>query len=287
MGLAILVISILAIAGTVYAYSQGVPEHSETGCNGGCHGQAPDQQTNVTIEGLPDQYVLEETYLLTIYVNSTSISGETGGFDLSVTAGALSTNDPNAKIEDGEATHQNNNARSWQVIWAAPTEYGSANFYIVGLASDGTGPNGDGYALGSYSIDSEPSPSENLPPAADFSYAISRMTIEFQDLSQDEDGNITDWLWNFGEDKNSTEKSPTHTFLNPGKYSVTLTVTDDQGDRNTKSATFLIPVKEELLQLWTQQVLIGSILLLFTALLTVGIAARKRRGGPPSKGEEK
>lgn len=37
------------------------------------------------------------------------------------------------------------------------------------------------------------------------------------------------WSWDFGDGNTSTMKDPKHTYLNPGKYDVSLTITDDQG----------------------------------------------------------
>jgi len=37
------------------------------------------------------------------------------------------------------------------------------------------------------------------------------------------------WLWDFGDDTTSTEQNPSHTYSNPGEYSVQLTVTDNNG----------------------------------------------------------
>lgn len=115
-------------------------------------------------------------------------------------------------------------------------------------------------------------PIENMLPTAYFLYTRRGMTIEFKDRSWDADGNITSWHWDFGDNTNSTEQNPTHTFAEPGTYTVTLTVTDDQGGSNTKSQTFTVPSKRELLQLWTLQVFIGSIMIVSTSLLAVGIA---------------
>ncbi|HHL52540.1 MAG TPA: PKD domain-containing protein, partial [Flammeovirgaceae bacterium] len=41
--------------------------------------------------------------------------------------------------------------------------------------------------------------------------------------------NLTAWSWDFGDGATSTEPSPTHTYANPGKYTVTLTVDNSLG----------------------------------------------------------
>ncbi len=47
-------------------------------------------------------------------------------------------------------------------------------------------------------------------------------------------GGITTWLWDFGDGETSTERNPTHTYKNPGTYTVTLKVIGPAGS-NTKT----------------------------------------------------
>ena len=58
-------------------------------------------------------------------------------------------------------------------------------------------------------------------------------TTRFIDRSTDADGQVVSWSWNFGDGTTSSEKNPTHTFAQPGDYTVSLTVTDDSGLTNT------------------------------------------------------
>lgn len=49
--------------------------------------------------------------------------------------------------------------------------------------------------------------------------------------------NIVSWLWNFGDGATSTSQNPSHTYTNPGTYTVSLTVSDGTTqDTETKSA---------------------------------------------------
>lgn len=41
--------------------------------------------------------------------------------------------------------------------------------------------------------------------------------------------NITTWAWDFGDGNTGTGASPKHCYTNPGTYSVTLTLTDNNG----------------------------------------------------------
>jgi len=72
----------------------------------------------------------------------------------------------------------------------------------------------------------------NQPPTAKFSYTPDQPTtadyVQFTDESTD-DGQIVAWLWDFGDGTTSQEQHPRHRYTKPGTYTVTLTVTDDQG----------------------------------------------------------
>ena len=62
------------------------------------------------------------------------------------------------------------------------------------------------------------------------------LTLAFTDTST---GDELDYYWDFGDGNTSVLKNPTHTFVNPNVYSVTLTVKNDNGSNQasqTKSA---------------------------------------------------
>jgi PKD repeat protein len=65
--------------------------------------------------------------------------------------------------------------------------------------------------------------------------------------SSDADGSIETYLWSFGDGNTSIDSNPTHTYLAADTYTVTLTVTDDQGATNSDTSTAKItepPVNE-------------------------------------------
>jgi len=63
------------------------------------------------------------------------------------------------------------------------------------------------------------------PPGADFTATPRQgpapLTVQFADLST---GDITLWLWHFGDGETSTEQNPSHIYNTPGTYIVTLSV---------------------------------------------------------------
>ena len=52
------------------------------------------------------------------------------------------------------------------------------------------------------------------------------LTVQFTDRTSN---NPTSWTWDFGDGVTSTERNPTHTYANPGAYTVTLTATNERG----------------------------------------------------------
>ena len=77
--------------------------------------------------------------------------------------------------------------------------------------------------------------STNYPPTADFSYTTTDLTADFTDLSTDSDGSVVGWDWDFGDGSTSTAQNPSHTYAADGTYSVSLTVTDDDGATGSTS----------------------------------------------------
>jgi len=75
------------------------------------------------------------------------------------------------------------------------------------------------------------SSSLNTPAVADYGYSpvypIVSENIQFNDLSSDPDGAIISWYWDFDDGTTSTEQNPAHMFTNPGTYTVSLMVTDN------------------------------------------------------------
>ncbi|MFP4622838.1 MAG: PKD domain-containing protein [Gemmatimonadota bacterium] len=75
----------------------------------------------------------------------------------------------------------------------------------------------------------------NSPPTASFTFTTSDLTADFTDQSSDTDGTIDSWAWDFGDGATSADQNPTHTYASGGTYTVTLTVTDDDGATDSAS----------------------------------------------------
>ncbi|NOJ21670.1 collagenase [Vibrio coralliilyticus] len=86
--------------------------------------------------------------------------------------------------------------------------------------------------------------SEQQPPTAVISFNSEGQvgeSISFSSKgSSDSDGQISGYLWEFGDGATSSEANPTHQYSSEGSYSVRLTVTDNDGLTANTSASINI-----------------------------------------------
>jgi parallel beta-helix repeat protein len=88
----------------------------------------------------------------------------------------------------------------------------------------------------------------DIDPAADFTAdpteGTAPLTVQFTDQTYSYDG-IESREWNFGDISGpGTAQNPEHIYANPGTYTVTLTVTEEDGDKSTKEKVEYITVGE-------------------------------------------
>lgn len=131
-----------------------------------------------------------------------------------------------------------------QVNDAGPTPshtYTAANSYTVSLTvRDDDGDSDSATAGVTVSV------APNVPPTADAGgpYAGTEWAALAFDGSgsDDTDGTIVRYDWDFGDGSQSDNAGPTpsHTYTTPDTYTVTLTVTDDDGDTDSDTASVTI-----------------------------------------------
>jgi PKD repeat protein len=84
----------------------------------------------------------------------------------------------------------------------------------------------------------------NRPPVAAFSYSPATVavngTVNFSNQSTDADGTVESFAWDFGNGQTSSEPNPSTAYTSAGFYSVSLTVTDNRGDADTKTTSIFV-----------------------------------------------
>ena len=81
-------------------------------------------------------------------------------------------------------------------------------------------------------------PSANF--SANITSGVAPLTVTFANSST---GNVTGWLWNFGDGTTSADKNPSKAYSNAGTYTVSLTATGPGGS-NTATKTGYISVSK-------------------------------------------
>ena len=81
---------------------------------------------------------------------------------------------------------------------------------------------------------------QSVLPVANFSSNVTKgyapLSVQFSNLSE----NTTEWNWDFGDGTNSTNKDPIHIYSKAGKYNVTLTVKNVNGNNTTMKYSYII-----------------------------------------------
>lgn len=126
----------------------------------------------------------------------------------------------------GNGTFSPNNTTLNATYTATQTEIAAGSVTLV-LTTTGNGPC--------------PSASDTVvlyiipAPLAGFTNttACVNQPTSFTDTSTPSSGNIVSWNWNFGDSGTSSSQNPTHTYVSPGTYTVTLIVVSSSGCSDT------------------------------------------------------
>ena len=100
---------------------------------------------------------------------------------------------------------------------------------------------------------------ENKPPAigsiGPYYGAVNRSITFDASNSDDQDGHIVEYNWNFGDgtDQKTSSTTTTHNYSMAGTYAVTLTIKDDDGATNSTATTAYISVADTDDDGWTDE----------------------------------
>ena len=82
----------------------------------------------------------------------------------------------------------------------------------------------------------------NTPPKAAFTYTANMLDLTFTSTSTDAESNATalKYKWTFGDNTTATTQNPTHTYMAPGTYNVSLEVLDPGSGTSTTSQSVVV-----------------------------------------------
>lgn len=138
--LAVAIIPTNANSRETFTYAGGVPCYN-------CHGGS-NVDSILTVTGIPTTWTPSTQYAITIAINDPNGAG-TGknGFVLQVSAGSLSTTDPNVGIDTTTTASANTDytINSWNLVWTSPASGSSIDWDVWGIAGDGAGGTNENY----------------------------------------------------------------------------------------------------------------------------------------------
>lgn len=169
-----------------------------------------------------------------------------------------------------DAAHQDSPALAVELPGTEPRE--------AGTNGSQTGDDGDGRGRDPGGHDGQ----EQAPPVARFSLEADGWNLTADASgSWDPDGNVTAYRWGWGDGATGHGAKASHRYTQPGSYTITLTVTDDDGLTSRTDRTASLTLEETLDPAaedpGSQAIPGPGLLAAVAAGLAAGIAARRRR----------
>ncbi|WP_024285418.1 PKD domain-containing protein [Cellulomonas sp. KRMCY2] len=181
--------------------------------------------TVLTPETIAAHYALATTGTAPNLVPTASFTAATTYLDASVDGSASS--DPDGTIASYAWDFGDGATGTGQT---ATHTYATAGTYTVSLTvtdDDGATGTTTGQVV---TVD----PPVNQVPVAAFTSSVASLAVSVDgSASSDPDGTIASYAWDFGDGATGTGQTATHTYATAGTYTVSLTVTDDDGATGT------------------------------------------------------
>jgi hypothetical protein len=128
-------------------------------------------------------------------------------------------------------------------LWT-PT-FAQAGTYTVEFAvSDGTATDSEDVIITVNNVNQKP-----MAEAGATQTVIAKKPVTFDgSVSIDPDGSIESFVWNYGDGSSSSGVTQIHVFMVPGTFTVTLTVTDNEGADGTDTTTVTVKSSRQSIQ---------------------------------------
>ncbi|MDA3910553.1 MAG: PKD domain-containing protein [Bacteroidales bacterium] len=149
------------------------------------------------------------------------------------------TNESALSLCDGEITPTANGGTipynyQWQTLPTQPVQSGlcPGTYYLTLTDANGCSISGNAEVIEGPEV-----LAANF--SADITEGCENLTVQFTDLSV---GTPTAWTWNFGDGESSDLQTPEHTYTEPGVYTVSLLVEDDESTTDEQIFTDYVTV---------------------------------------------
>lgn len=173
------------------------------------------------------------TYTVTV----TTPQGCTASSSAVISVGGTITNSlTNAQFCQGDSATLNAGNSGATYVWSTGATTQNITVYNSGTYSvtitDGNGCSG----TVSTTVNVYPIPQAQFIP----NDVCIGDSMFFMDISTINSGSIVNWQWNFGDGNVSQQQNPIHIYATPGTYSVTFTITSNQGCISSITKSFTV-----------------------------------------------
>jgi len=180
-------------------------------------------------------------YMLVLFIGPYAIAQPKAGFNVSAASGCSPLSETFTNTTTGGTTpytyfwRLGNSNTSFNKD-ASAIYYLAKTYSITLIVTDAKGK----MDSVTHSVTVFKSPVANFTPSS--LNGCPPLSVYFADKSTAGSGPISAWLWDFGDGNTSTQQNPTHKYTTPGKYTISLNVTDKNGCSGSTVKNSLIEV---------------------------------------------
>ena len=177
----------------------------------------------------------------TVSINASSTTIEAG---TAVEFDGTGSSDPDGSIESYEWNFGNGETATGPSATFTYEEVGTYDVQLTVTDDDGAS------STDAIEVTVEEAPSENSPPTVSIDAESTTVPVgtdvQFDGSgSADSDGTVESYAWEFGDGTTASSATATHAYDGTGEYTVSLTVTDDDGASSTDSLDVIVEEEED------------------------------------------